>query len=278
MSEGMNDIIKQLVEVQNRLVEKQNIANELHAIKKRPLDGEWLELSLSERTKRTINSRRELRDYLASNHTLITVAGMVGLGKTTLTRVFAEDLNIHGIEELNGDNTLLNKFLADKKTYCVPLQRDLLAKRIAFRNQNFSSGKSCIEDRTPEEDPGMFYKLFVQDEILSPEDFSLLREEAIAAYKTTSKSQLMIILDGPPLLARTRILERGRPNEYSAWPMETLQKMSNLYQEFPQEVESLGLHQGPYINLDLTNFDIEKSSHLGWLYEKALHQLKEFRN
>lgn len=245
-----------------------------------PLDQSWQNIGLAEKIKQSINYERELRQYLKNNRKLITIAGNVGLGKTSITEIFSHCLEIEPIYELESaedkiKDQLLHDFLLDKPKYCFDLQQHLLSKRLLLRSKSYNKGVSCVEDRTPEEDPGMFHLLFYQHDYLTNSQLSQLREEAVNAYKTAPKSDLMIVLHGSAKLSRKRILHRGRPEELNAWPLSELETMANLYQQFPKLVPNYGLHNGPIIEFDLNELKIYDRIHNGYMFRKILDALKE---
>lgn len=244
-----------------------------------PFDGKWLQLNPTEAVIEAIKLEKELKTYFSQHKTLTAVGGNIGLGKTTFARILAYGLDIEGSFELDAEkdhinDELLAKFLEDKPTYCFPLQQHLLQKRLRFREHNARKDKSCIEDRTPEEDPIVFYQFMHQMKCLTDGQLEQLRGEAIEAYQNSPKSDLMIVLQGKPELSRLRILQRRRPQELNAWRLkEELHPLAELYKTFPQEVPKYGLHQGPILVFDLDKIDITNRVHEGYIYERILKSL-----
>ena len=189
-------------------------------------------------------------------------------------------LDIEGCYELDAEkdhinDELLAKFLGDKPRYCFQLQQHLLTKRLSFRKHNAAKSGSCIEDRTPEEDPGVFHQFFHQRGYLIGNQLKQLKEEAITAYRSAPSSDLMIILRGSPELSRLRILQRGRPEELKAWRLEEeLRPLSRLYDNFPNLVREYGLHTGPILAFDLNRLDVTNRVHEGYICEQILNGLK----
>lgn len=251
-----------------------------------PLGENWAHLVPTKGVIQAIHYTNLLKEFLAKRKVLISIAANIGLGKTTYTRIFSLDLGIVGSYELDEkkdhvNDPLLKKFLGPepnaKKIYCFLLQRRLRGKRLLFRQKNFDLKNSCVEDRTPEEDPIAFYRLFLQQGYLTPSQFDQLNEEAIEAYKKSSPSDLIIVLQGGPELSRLRILERSisRPEELDAWQLEKdLRPLAGFYRTFPQEVVKYGLHKGPVLEIDVNQIDIANRIHLGYIYEQVLERLK----
>ncbi len=245
-----------------------------------PLEGEWATLNPTQAVIKAIRHEKELRDYLRQHRLLITTSGNIGLGKTTFTRIFSHSLEIEGSYELDAEkdhisDELLSKFLLNKQRYCFELQQHLLTKRLSHRERSNALGKSCAEDRTPDEDPGVFHLFFKDKGYLTEAQVAQLQEEAINAYKNAPKSDLMITLLGSPELSRLRILQRKRPEEIHAWRLkEELTPLAKLYVEFPEKVPTYGLHKGSLLTVDLGKIDITNRVHEGYVYEQILNRLK----
>lgn len=255
------------------------IQEEMNALTQ-PVTGKWLSLNPAEAVIEAIRCEKELKQYLTDHKTFLTIAGNIGLGKTTFARIMSHGLDINGCYELDAEkdhinDELLAKFLGDKPKYCFQLQQHLLTKRLSFRKYNAAKSGSCIEDRTPEEDPGVFHQFFHQRGYLTDQQLKQLEEEAITAYRSAPHSDLMIILQGSPELSRLRILQRGRPEELKAWRLEEeLRPMAELYGDFPGLVEKYDLHAGPILTFDLDCLDITNRVHEGYICEQILDSLK----
>ena len=113
---------------------------------------DWVSLPETEAALRAIDAERKLEDYLRENKKLITGAGNVGLGKSTVTALMHQSLRVEALYENPLKNPLLNKFLKDKKKYCCDLQRHFLQMRAAQRRQGKSGDASYVKDRSLAED------------------------------------------------------------------------------------------------------------------------------
>src|SRR5260221_6642640 len=84
---------------------------------------------------------------------LIGVAGMVGSGKSTLTRALAARFGLQlALESVEGDNPWLEKFYgggeADMRAYALPLQLHFLATRFESMRPMRGSRGSWVLERT----------------------------------------------------------------------------------------------------------------------------------
>ena len=166
----------------------------------------------------------------------MSLAGVVGAGKTGMAELLAQELGIDIMRELDGSNDeikgeLLGKFLADKATYCFDLQKYLTPKRTDARKEKYAQRRSFVEDRTPEEDQLVFHRRFHEQGYLTDAQVEELHDLAQRTYAKGPKSDCMVMLMRNPREARKMILARGRPVEVRAWPESELRAMARFYEE-----------------------------------------------
>lgn len=82
---------------------------------------------------------------------VIITAGMIGVGKTTLTRIIAEHLGTKAFFEPVGDNPVLPLYYSDQKQYGFLLQIYFLNKRFAMIKKALSNDNNVL-DRSIYED------------------------------------------------------------------------------------------------------------------------------
>ena len=90
---------------------------------------------------------------------LITLAGPIGVGKSSMTKLLSELLETKAVYEPVEDNPLLEKFYADKKKYGFLFQIDMLSKRFELI-QEAMSVKNGILDRSIYEDSIFLKQLY----------------------------------------------------------------------------------------------------------------------
>ena len=91
----------------------------------------------------------------------IGIAGNIGVGKTTLTKKIAKDLDFEPIFESVIDNPYLEDFYNKMERWSFNLQIYFLYTRFKDQLELFKSKKNFIQDRTIYEDKEIFaYNLF----------------------------------------------------------------------------------------------------------------------
>ncbi|MDD4666987.1 MAG: deoxynucleoside kinase, partial [Candidatus Cloacimonetes bacterium] len=175
--------------------------------------SEWVSLPQTEATLKAIDVERNLEQYLADHSKLITIAGNVGLGKSTLTAIMGRSLKINTLYEKPEGNPLLEKFLGDKKRYCYELQLHFLEMRAQQRRLGKSGQASYVKDRSLPEDLLVFCNQFHADGLLTDDELDNLVTQFQTVNRQLPSSDLIIILQGSPSTAWERIQQRGREME-----------------------------------------------------------------
>jgi deoxyadenosine/deoxycytidine kinase len=177
----------------------------------------------------------------------IGIAGIIGVGKSTLTVDLARALNFEPIlEEVDG-NPYLESFYKDMKGYGTMMQVWLLNHRFRQHREfvtRISLGKirGVVQDRTIWEDT-IFARMLNRhpDKIITDLDYNtyldlfdnmVLRELVFP--------QLLIYLDIKPEIAAARINSRGRGMEQQI-PLEYLRALRDNYEQFIIEMEQAGV-------------------------------------
>ncbi|MBI5631105.1 MAG: deoxynucleoside kinase [Elusimicrobia bacterium] len=177
----------------------------------------------------------------------IGIAGVIGVGKSTLTVELARALNFEPIlEEVDG-NPYLDYFYRDMKSYGTMMQVWLLNHRFRQHREfvtRISLGKirGVIQDRTIWEDTIFARMLNAHpDKIISDLDYNtyldlfdnmVLRELVFP--------QLLIYLECDPQTAMERIRMRGRSMERTI-NLDYLRALHENYEQFIGEMEQAGV-------------------------------------
>lgn len=236
---------------------------------------DWVTMPETEAAIRVVDAERRLEDYLKKHPKLITVAGNVGMGKSTVTTMMHRSLRIQALYEKPERNPLLEKFLHDKKTYCYELQKHFLHVRAEQRKFGKRGKASYVKDRTLAEDILVFCQLFHQDGLLTENELDLLVTEFQKVNKDLPSADLMIILQGSTDLAWNRIQERARAMEMNGgWSYREIRLLNELYKSFPEDVCQCGYHKNPIIKINTNQLDFTNRLHMGYLFEKTYEALQ----
>src|SRR5687768_7373301 len=108
---------------------------------------------------------------------LLGVAGMVGTGKTTLSRALARRFGLQlALESVDADNPWLARFYVDEdgaRRWGLHLQLHFLASRFASLRQMRARGGGWVLDRTWYEDAEIFARGLFEQGVMSPPEFEL---------------------------------------------------------------------------------------------------------
>jgi deoxyadenosine/deoxycytidine kinase len=236
---------------------------------------EWVRLPETDAAIRAVEAECRLEAYLKKHPCLLTVAGNVGLGKSTVTTLMHRSLRIGALYEKPEKNPLLEKFLQNKKQYCYELQRYFLHMRADQRRQAKASGGSYVKDRSLAEDILIFCQLFHHDGILTADELDLLSTEFHQVNRTLPSSDLLIVLQGSTDQAWQRIQQRARQMEINGgWSYREINLLNNLYKTYPEDVARCGYHQQPILKIDTLKLDLTNRVHLGYVFEQIYEALQ----
>jgi deoxyadenosine/deoxycytidine kinase len=167
---------------------------------------------------------------------VLAIAGMVGAGKTTLTRALAarfglqlalESVDSENVEQQRGQtagearstvNPWLERYYGgpeDMRKYAMNLQLHFLATRFESVRKMRGIGGAWILDRTWYEDAEIFARGLFEQGIMSPDEWQLyqrLYTELLHA-PAARPPRLLIYLDAPVEVLLRRIATRGRSKE-----------------------------------------------------------------
>ena len=141
----------------------------------------------------------------------INIAGVVGVGKSSLTNLIWDKWKFVPFREPVFDNPLLDKFYYDKKRYAFPLQVFFLNKRFEMCKKSLEYGSSVM-DRSIIEDT-IFAKMLRDSGDMDPYEYQIYRELFINMMEHVVQPDLMVYLKVQPEEAVRRIRKRGREYE-----------------------------------------------------------------
>jgi len=169
------------------------------------------------------------RSGLFSQLQLIAIEGNIGAGKTTLSKMIANDFNAKLVLERFADNPFLPKFYEDQARYAFPLEMSFLADRY----QQFMDDTSQFDlfKNFMVSDYDIFKSLIFAKVTLQKEEYNLYRKVFSFMYKEVRKPEIYLFLYQNTERLLANIKKRGRDYEQNIDPA-YLEKINRGYLDF----------------------------------------------
>lgn len=214
-----------------------------------------------------------LRDkYNIPANTVITIAGTVGVGKSTMTNALAQALNFRTSFEKVDTNPYLDKFYDDFEKWSFHLQIYFLAERFKEQKRIFEYGGGFIQDRSIYEDTGIFAKMHYDKGTMSPTDYETYTNlfDAMVMTPYFPHPDLLVYLEGPIDDIIARIKERGREMEQQT-PKDYWIEMHKRYEDWINNFNAC-----PVLRLDINDYDLmETPEQIEGIVERIAYMLKQ---
>ena len=193
--------------------------------------------------------------YGISPNTVITIAGTVGVGKSTMTKALADSLNFRTSYEKVDTNPYLDKFYDDFEKWSFHLQIYFLAERFKEQKRIFEYGGGFIQDRSIYEDTGIFAKMHYDKGTMNPTDYETYTNlfDAMVMTPYFPHPDLLVYLEGPIDDVIGRIQERGREMEQQT-PHDYWIEMHGRYEDWINNFNAC-----PVLRLDINDYDLMKN-------------------
>jgi deoxyadenosine/deoxycytidine kinase len=207
--------------------------------------------------------------YGIPSNAVITIAGTVGVGKSTMTNALANALDFRTSFEKVDTNPYLDKFYADFERWSFHLQIYFLAERFKEQKRIFEYGGGFIQDRSIYEDTGIFAKMHFEKGTMSMVDYDTYTSlfEAMVMTPYFPHPDLLIYLEGSLDDILDRIKERGRPMEQQT-PIAYWQEMHQRYEQWVNNFSAC-----PVLRLNINDYDIVQN---GQSIEPIVERISHF--
>ena len=195
----------------------------------------------------------------------IVVEGPIGVGKTTLARKLANNLNSELLLEKFLENPFLEKFYKDIDKYALSTQLHFLLQRkvdLSKLDSVGSSNKNYVSDYFIDKD-----KLFAKT-VLSRNEFELYIKIFNALNITIPKPDLIIYLQAEPDILLERIKLRGNGFEKNI-TKDYLQKITDAYTQFFYSYKD-----SPLLIINTSRVDVNKSHDYVMLLDEISKDIK----
>ena len=170
----------------------------------------------------------------------IGLAGNIGVGKTTFTKLLSGRLNWTPFFESVSDNPYLSDFYNDMKRWSFNLQIYFLHKRFKMHQKMSASSKGVIQDRTIYEDIEIFARNLYQLGKLSQRDWDNYYGLFQVMTSYLKKPDLIIYLKADTDTLLSRIKRRGREYENSI-DSEYIHTLNISYDNWIESISNLSV-------------------------------------
>jgi len=170
----------------------------------------------------------------------VAIAGNIGVGKTTLTRLLSDALGWRAYYEKVINNPYLDIFYEDMNRWSFHLQIYFLSNRFKSQKEITQWPDSCIQDRSIYEDVEIFARTLNDSGFMSDVDYENYRELFSTMIEYLRKPDLIIYLQAPIDKLIERILKRGRDYEQTIDP-NYLKQLNDAYDRWIDEAGKIGL-------------------------------------
>jgi deoxyadenosine/deoxycytidine kinase len=193
----------------------------------------------------------------------VAIAGNIGSGKTTLTRLLAKHYKWKAHYEDVEDNPYLDDFYNQMERWSFNLQVYFLNSRFRQILDIRESGKNIIQDRTIYEDAYIFAPNLHAMGLMTNRDFENYRSLFDLMESVTKGPDLLIYLRSSIPNLVQQIHTRGREYENSI-SIDYLSRLNERYEAWIQEYD-----KGNLIVFDVDNINfVDNPEHLGNVVEK----------
>lgn len=183
------------------------------------------------------------RDYF------VAVAGNIGAGKSSLTRLLAKAFDWQPFYEANAENPYLADFYEDMTRWSFHSQVFFLGKRLEHHRQLLDHAGSAVQDRTVYEDAEIFACNLYKQGNMSQRDYDSYRGlyKAVAAFLPPPDLIVYLKASTPTLLNHIR--KRGRDYEQNIDPT-YIEQLNQLYSTWIEDWTAC-----PVLTIDLDTHD-----------------------
>jgi len=169
----------------------------------------------------------------------IGISGLIGVGKSTLTRRLAEHLRYKAYYEPVTENPYLEDFYRDMTRWTFNMQTFLLFARFEQHQELVwdpchKGGGGVVQDRTIYEDT-IFARMHYNDGLMDERDYATYTGHFNIMRRYLVYPDVIIYLRVTPEQAMERIQQRGRDAE-KAISMEYLQALFDGYEQYAEEM------------------------------------------
>ncbi len=198
----------------------------------------------------------------------ITIAGNIGVGKSTLVTLLSRKLGWEPVFEAVAENPYLADFYDDMNRWSFHSQVFFLTRRLQQHYSLLQQPSAVLQDRSVYEDAEIFARNLYMQGHLSERDWASYFELYQTLAQLLKPPDLVIYLRASTATLRRRIAGRGR--EYERNIADTyLQDLNRLYDEW-----AAGFRLSPVLTVDTDNLDyVQYDEHLEQIWSRISDRL-----
>ncbi len=181
----------------------------------------------------------------------VCIAGNIGAGKTTLTKLLSEHYKWEPHFEDVEHNPYLNDFYSDMQRWSFNLQIYFLQSRLKQILKIRNGKKTVIQDRTIYEDARIFAKNLHMMGLMTQRDFNNYEDLFNTINSFIKPPDLIIYLKASVSTLVEQIQMRGRDYEENL-RLDYLKKLNELYDKWAEEYKD-----GPLLVIDVNELDFK---------------------
>jgi deoxyadenosine/deoxycytidine kinase len=198
----------------------------------------------------------------------ITIAGNIGVGKSTLVTLLAKKLGWEPVMESVTENPYLVDFYQDMNRWSFHSQVFFLVRRLQQHHALLQQPNPILQDRSVYEDAEIFARNLYHQQHLSARDWDCYFDLYQTLTRMLRPPDLVIYLRASVPTLRRRILQRGREYEQNI-AEDYLLDLNHLYDEWAERFKL-----SPVLTVDTDNLDyVQYDDHLDQIWERIENRL-----
>lgn len=192
----------------------------------------------------------------------VAIAGNIGAGKSSLTKVISDYFKWEAFYERVDDNPYLADFYTDMRRWSFNLQVFFLSSRFTHQRSIEDAPHSVVQDRSIYEDAEIFARNLHEMALMSKRDYDNYTDLFAIMTSYLRPPDLLVYLKASVPTLVSHIQSRGREYE-SSIRIEYLQRLNTLYEDWINRYTIGSKMIVDVDELDFVNSDKDRSEIIG---------------